>query len=140
MATSCLPTTATTVTHSPLPTPPTPSSAAVGPHLDSHRRARVVLDASGLVREAASECADAFWPALGYLCGLKAEARVPALVGLEGLPTPPTRDDLKAFSAAFGTTGTAALFHMVGVTPEAPDLATALGDPAEGGLPCESWD
>ena len=102
---------------------------AVGPHLASHRRARVVLDATQLAHHTtlADECADAFWPALGYLAGLRAEARVPVLVGLGGLRTPPTTDDLKAFSAAFGTTGTAALFHMEKVTPEAPDLATALG-------------
>ena len=98
---------------------------AAGPHLDSERAARMVLDATALAREYAPVCGDAFWPCLGYLAGLRSQARVPVLVGLAELE--PTRDDLKAFSAAFGTTGTVALFHMAGVTPEAPDVATALG-------------
>ncbi|CAJ1355062.1 unnamed protein product, partial [Effrenium voratum] len=73
---------------------------------------------------------DAFWPTLGYLCGLKSPRRVPAIVGLENVALP-TRDDLKAFSAAFGTSSSAAMFHMVGVTPEAPDLQSACDDEVE---------
>ncbi len=34
----------------------------------------------------------------------------------------PQRDDLKAFAAAFATTSAAPMFHIVGVTPEAPSL------------------
>lgn len=60
---------------------------------------------------------DAFYPTLGYLCGLKSPRFIPAVVGLETLK--PTRDDLKAFSAAFGTSSSAAMFHLVGLTPEA---------------------
>lgn len=60
---------------------------------------------------------DAFYPTLGYLCGLKSPRFIPAIVGLETLK--PTRDDLKAFSAAFGTSSSAAMFHLVGLTPEA---------------------
>ena len=52
------------------------------------------------------------------------------MVGLEQLASQITHDDLKAFSAAFGTSGAAALYHMVGVTPEANTLSTALGSPA----------
>ena len=44
----------------------------------------------------------------------------------------PSLDDLKAFSAAFGTSAAVALYHIAGVTPEAPDAATALDNkPAE---------
>ena len=75
-------------------------------------------------------CADAFWPALGYLVGLKSESRVPVVVGLEA--SAPSLDDLKAFSAAFGTSAAVALYHIAGVTPEAPDATTALDNkPAE---------
>jgi predicted aconitase len=67
---------------------------------------------------------DAFFPALGYLVGKVAEARVPVVVGLEGRAV--SWDDLKAFSAAFGSTASVAMFHMAGHTPEAPDAAAAL--------------
>lgn len=93
--------------------------------MDSERVARVSLDASALVGQVWDECADAFFPVLGYLCGLKSESRVPVIVGLEGRDV--SRDDLKAFSAAFGTTASVAIFHMAGITPEAPDVPTALG-------------
>lgn len=40
-------------------------------------QATVELQAGDLAAALADECADAFYPALGYLCGLKSEARVP---------------------------------------------------------------
>ena len=107
-----------------------------GAHLDFYRAAAVVLDASALLvgdnGGVAGACGEAFWPVLGYLCGAKAAARVPLIVGLEG--TPANRDDLKAFSAAFGSTASAPLFHMAGHTPEAQlemGTATARGITAE---------
>jgi predicted aconitase len=39
-------------------------------------------------------------------------------------------DWMKAFGAAAASSGGVAMFHVVGVTPEAPDLATAIGDGA----------
>jgi len=90
-----------------------------------------VLDASALVAAGLpAASADAFWPTLGYACGNLAQTRVPALTGIAHLR--PTRDELKAFAAAFGTSGAAALFHIVGVTPEAADLQTALGAAGSG--------
>src|ERR1700719_742337 len=38
-----------------------------------------------------------------------------------------SEDDLKALSAAAASSGAVALFHVVGRTPEAPDLETACG-------------
>jgi len=99
---------------------------AAGPHLDEHRIATIVLDATHLAATLADELGDAFFPTLGYLCGNMAGSQVPVVVGLEKHHLPITQDDLKAFSAAFGTSGAAALYHMSGVTPEAPDAATAL--------------
>ena len=103
---------------------------AAGPHLDEQRIATVVLDATHLATTLADELGDAFFPTLGYLCGNMAGAQVPVVVGLENHHVPITQDDLKAFSAAFGTSGAAALYHMAGVTPEAPDAATALNGKA----------
>ena len=102
-----------------------------GAHRARARRATLVIDCGALLDagpaggSAAAALGDALWPTLGYACGaLATHARVPAVVGLDGLA--PSRDELKAFSAAFGTTAAAALFHMVGVTPEAPTLRAAL--------------
>ena len=71
-----------------------------GPHLDQQRVATVVLDATTLAKEGGlgDSCADAFFPALGYLCGLRSEARVPVITGLENREV--TMDELKAFSGA----------------------------------------
>jgi cis-L-3-hydroxyproline dehydratase len=68
---------------------------------------------------------DSFYPLFGYLAGLLSPNNIPAITGLE--QSKPTADDLKGFSAAFATTSAAPMFHMVGVTPEAPTLAEALG-------------
>jgi len=48
-----------------------------------------------------------FWPLLGYVVGLQAGSEIP-YVRFEASPS---RDDLKAFAAAFGTTSGAPLFH-----------------------------
>ncbi len=46
---------------------------------------------------------------------------------IDGLPAQTSEDQLKALGAAAASTGSVGLFHVVGVTPEAPDLDTALG-------------
>lgn len=60
---------------------------------------------------------DAFWPLIGYLAGKAAPDCIPLLRGLG--PAKPSRDDLKALCAAFGTTSAAPMLHIEGVTPEA---------------------
>jgi predicted aconitase len=44
-----------------------------------------------------------------------------------GLPSETTEDQLKALAAASASYGGVAMFHAVGVTPEAPTLDAALG-------------
>jgi cis-L-3-hydroxyproline dehydratase len=63
---------------------------------------------------------NSFWPVLGYSAGMTAKDQVPVLTGLESLAH--TRDGFKAFSAAFATSSSAPMFHVVGLTPEAPTL------------------
>jgi predicted aconitase/predicted aconitase with swiveling domain len=63
---------------------------------------------------------DALWPMLGYIAGQLAPNSIPLLTGLEA--TRPTRDDLKAMCAAFGTTSAAPMLHVAGHTPEASDF------------------
>lgn len=83
-----------------------------GVYLDAHRRPRRVLEV-----EAPDGIDDAFWPLIGYLAGKKAPDCIPLLRGLALLN--PSRDDLKALCAAFGTTSAAPMLHVEGVTPEA---------------------
>lgn len=92
-----------------------------GCHLVENRRATLQVHLPALL--AAPD--DAFYPLLGYQLGLLAGARIPVICGLESAR--PSRDDLKAFGAAFATTSAAPMFHIVNVTPEAPSAQAALG-------------
>src|SRR5699024_2620050 len=88
-----------------------------GYYRDDERRARVVVDVPATVT-----ADDALYPLLGYVVGAHAGADVPAITGL---PRSLSRDALKAFGAAFATTSSAGMFHIVGVTPEAGTLDAA---------------
>jgi hypothetical protein len=68
---------------------------------------------------------DALFAALGLIIGKDAGYAVPVI---EGLPPPRDEDQLKALGAAAASVGAVALFHAVGITPEAPTLADALHD------------
>jgi predicted aconitase len=93
-----------------------------GLHRDDARLATVVLDVSGLPEQLLGS--SLLYPVLGHLLGGRVGVAVPAIVGL----SPQTsEDDLKALGAAAASSGGVAMFHAVGITPEAPDLATALG-------------
>lgn len=93
-----------------------------GLHLTEARRATVVVDVSGVPE--ALKCRDVFYPVLGTWLGLEVGRDVSALVGL---PATVTEDQLKALGAAAASTGAVALFHVVGVTPEAATLDEATG-------------
>lgn len=100
---------------------------AAGLHLDEARQAELVLDCAGVSRRLLEE--DAAWAALGALLGTVAGTRVAALVGLPGDlgDEGTTEDRLKAVGAAAASAGGVALFHVVGVTPEAPRLDAVAG-------------
>lgn len=95
---------------------------AVGLHLEENRLATRVLELSG-VPEALAETDD-FHPVLGHLLGPWAGDEPAAIVGIPGTPD---EDRLKALGAAAASSGAVALFHLPGVTPEAPTLRDALG-------------
>lgn len=64
------------------------------------------------------------WGALGGIVGRLTENywHVPALVGIDRVPS---SDELKHLGAAMASYGSVALFHMLGVTPEAEDSIDA---------------
>ncbi len=94
---------------------------AVGFHLSENRRGQVVFD----LRPVSATLRAQSWllPAVGYLVGERCGNRVPVLLGLP----PASEDGLKALGAAAASSGAVALFHAVGITPEAPTLEAALG-------------
>jgi len=98
---------------------------AAGLHLDSGRRGTVLFRLVDLPNALLDQ--DAFYPVLGHLIGLRCGNGVPII---EGLPQSTTEDQLKALGAASASSGSVALFHALGVTPEAPslDAATHGGD------------
>lgn len=98
-----------------------------GLHQPEHRRATIQVTLRGFGPELAEDTS--LWGLLGYWLGRELGTRVPVL--LEA-PERVTADCLKAFAAAGAASGALALFHVVGVTPEAPTAAAALG-----GLPAE---
>lgn len=93
----------------------------IGLHLTENRAAQLVLQLRNVPLHVQQD--DAFYPTLGHLIGNVSRDRIPVLVGLEATPT---EDQLKAMGAAAACSGSVALFHIVGVTPEAPTLADAL--------------
>ena len=94
---------------------------AAGLHLDENRAGRVVFELHGLQDELLAS--DVLAPVLGYVIGAETGVDIPVVVGLPG-DTPEYR--LKALGSASASSGGVGMFHAVGVTPEAPDLDTAL--------------
>jgi predicted aconitase len=92
-----------------------------GLHVPENRRATIAFT---LPPEILSWPGDALAVAVGSLVGARAENEVAAI---DGLPASLTEDDLKALGAVGASSGAMAMFHAVGLTPEAPDLATATG-------------
>jgi predicted aconitase len=93
----------------------------VGLHLTENRRGQLVFQLDGIPTNLLHE--DIFFPVLGYYVGANSQNQIPVIVGL---PPETTEDQLKALGAAAASSGAVALFHVVGVTPEAPTLAEAL--------------
>jgi predicted aconitase len=91
-----------------------------GMHLDENRRGEILLlvtaEISGVDR----------FSLLGALAGRLAGDRIPVL---DGIATPPSVDEYVAFGAAFAIHGAVAMFHIAGITPEAPDVAAVFDGP-----------
>ena len=94
-------------------------TARYGFHLPEHRGGTKLFD----VDVAPGDLAE--WGALGALIGKAMESYwdVPVVTGIGAAPT---SDELKQFGAALASFGSTPMFHMVGVSPEAPDLAATF--------------
>ena len=90
-----------------------------GYHLDAHRAGTRLFELKHQPRDLAD------WGALGGIVGKATNSywEVPVVTGLKATPN---SDELKHFGAALASFGSVALFHIPGITPEAPALADAF--------------
>jgi predicted aconitase len=93
-----------------------------GLHRAENRRATILVEIASSPPEWDDPCLTAI--AVGYAIGRDCGDAVPVIVGL---PLATSEDDLKALGAAAASSGAVAMFHAAGLTPEAPDVETALG-------------
>jgi len=96
----------------------------VGLHSDEGRLATVHFRLDRIPARLAAS--DVFFAALGHFIGRRTARNVPVIDGIEHA----TEDQLKALGAAAASSGSVAMFHMVGITPEASTLALACGQRA----------
>jgi predicted aconitase len=99
---------------------------AAGLYLDEGRLARAVFRVDRIPRRLLEDPAG--FAAIGHVVGEATGTLLPAVTGLPRELT--TEDHLKALCAAAASSGSVAMFHAVGITPEASTL-----DVATGGLP-----
>jgi len=96
---------------------------AAGLHLTENRRGAVLF----VLKEVPNELlgSDVLFPVLGHLIGRRSGDQVPVI---EGLSAGASEDQLKALGAAAASSGSVALFHAIGITPEAPTRHEAFQD------------
>jgi len=85
-------------------------TARYGLHLTARRRATHLVEVRCPLRS------EADFGALGYMVGREVREGIPYFRGLEGA----REMDLRALGAAMAASGAVALFHVEGLTPEAP--------------------
>jgi len=89
-----------------------------GFHLDENRFAKYRVAVNSALRDITD------YGALGYYVGRIVGEQTPAFVGI---PSDVTLDQLKMLGAALASSGAVALFHIIGVTPEASTEDIAFG-------------
>jgi predicted aconitase len=92
-----------------------------GLHTNEGRLGQILIDVTALPSEVIER--ESFFPVLGHLVGQWCGSRIPVVDGIDSAG----EDQLKAFGAATASTGSVALFHVAGVTPEAPTATQAFG-------------
>lgn len=91
---------------------------AYGFHLDENRRGHLLVEVATAIQRFYD------YGNLGYYVGTIAQEKVPVFAGIPPSATP---DELKILGAALASSGAVALYHAVGVTPEAHTLEQAFG-------------
>lgn len=94
---------------------------AIGLHLTENRAGEYLFRLIDIPEELMRS--DDFYPVLGNLIGEAALDKIPVI---DGITIRPDEDQLKAFGAAAASSGGVAMFHMVGITPEALTLEKAF--------------
>jgi len=97
-----------------------------GLHLTENRKGQLLLQLRNI--ETAVMQSNEFYVTLGHLIGSIAGDKIPVI---EGLDAGASGDQLKAMCAAAASSGAVALFHAIGVTPEANTFKQAF----QGGKP-----
>jgi predicted aconitase len=92
-----------------------------GLHIPENRRATILVDTGGVSPALRADAA--LYPVLGAWLG---GAVGSAIAAIDGLPATIDEDCLKALGAAAASSGAVGLFHVIGVTPEAPDRAVVF--------------
>lgn len=95
---------------------------AYGYHLDENRKGKYLFKVEMDLKT------ERDFGVLGYFAGKIAGKNVPVF---EGIDRKPTLENLKALSAALASSGAVALYHIVGVTPEAPSVEAVIDHPCE---------
>ncbi|MEK6246062.1 MAG: aconitase X catalytic domain-containing protein [Pseudomonadota bacterium] len=98
-----------------------------GFHLSEHRKGSFTVELKAPLHDLAD------WGAAGKLVG-ESHQNYYAVPVFHGYHRTPTADELKHLGAALASYGSMAMFHFVGVTPEAQSVEVALG----GGVSPES--
>ena len=99
----------------------TGSVPEMGLHLTENRKAERLFSIADFPSRAFDNAR--LFPLLGFVFGELAGDRVAAL---DGIPENVSMDNLKSFSAAAASSGAVGLFHIIGVTPEAPDIQSCF--------------
>jgi len=102
-----------------------------GLHLTENRKGQILLRLVGI--GPAIMQSNEFHVVLGHLVGSLAESKI---VVIDGLAPDASGDQLKAFCAAAASSGQVALFHAIGLTPEASTFEQAF----QGGQPEQTID
>ena len=92
-----------------------------GLHLSEHRKGSLLIEIRNIRPYSFDN--DLIYGLLGYVVGSLSGNGVPVL---NGIPADVGCDQLKAFGAGVASSGGVGLFHIIGVTPEAPTLESVF--------------
>lgn len=90
-----------------------------GYHFDENRAGTMLVDIEARPKDAYD------WGIMGYYIGKFAGSRIPVL-SFRHLDRRPSPEELLYLGAEMATSGCVAMYHIVGVTPEAPTTTAAL--------------